>query len=125
MRGGVMSPAGGWAVFETVQPGVEMLMFAGGLPYEARSALRVLGKQVGALYLGVARRVAGSGVDVRETLADGRVVVGEAVKGPAGAVHAGVARRRRTTAAAGDCLLGRELRDPHEQRRRRSCRGVG
>jgi len=88
MRGGVMPPAGRWAVFETVQPGAEMLMFAGGLPYEARSALRVLGKQVGALYLGVARRVAGSGVDVRETLEDGRLIIGEAVKGPTGAVHA-------------------------------------
>ena len=88
MRGKVMPRAEGWVVFEAVQPGVEMLMFAGGQPYEARSALRVLGKQAGGLYLGVARKVSGSGVDVRETLDDGSLIIGEAVKGPTGAVHA-------------------------------------
>jgi len=88
MRGGLQSPVDGWAVFETVQPGSELLMFADGAAYEARSPLRVLGKQAGPLYLRVAQGVARTGEDVREKLADGRTVVGEAVKGATGTVHA-------------------------------------
>jgi len=45
MRGGLQSPVAGWAVFEAVEPGSELLTFAGGAAYEARSPLRVLGKQ--------------------------------------------------------------------------------
>jgi len=88
MRGGLQLPVDGWAVFEAVEPGSELLMFAGGMAYEARSPLRVLGKQMGALYLRVAQGVARTGEDVREKLADGRTVLGEAVKGTTGAVHA-------------------------------------
>lgn len=88
MRGGLQSPVDGWAVFEAVEPGSELLTFAGGAAYEARSPLRVLGKQTGALYLRVAQGVARTGEDHRETFADGRTVVGEAVKGTTGAVHA-------------------------------------
>ncbi len=88
MRGGLQSPVDGWAVFETVEPGSELLTFASGGAYEARSPLRVLGKQTGALYLRVAQGVARTGEDIREKLADGRTVVGEAVKGTTGAVHA-------------------------------------
>jgi len=88
MVAGLSSTTTGWTVFESVEPGSEMLTFAGGVTYEARSPLRVLGKQSGVLHLRVAQGVARTGEDVRQTLADGRTVVGEAVKGPTGAVHA-------------------------------------
>jgi len=88
MRGGLQSPVDGWVIFETVKPGSELLTFAGGAAYEARSPLRVLGKQTGSLYLRVAQGVVRTGEDDREKLADGRTVVGEAVKGATGAVHA-------------------------------------
>jgi len=32
MRGGLQSPVDGWAVFETVEPGSELLTFASGEP---------------------------------------------------------------------------------------------
>ncbi len=87
MRGGLQPPVEGWAVFEVGEPGSELLTFAGGAAYEARSPLRVLGKQAGALYMRVAQKVARTGEDFRESLG-GRTVVGEGVKGPTGAVYA-------------------------------------
>jgi len=49
MVAGLSSTTAGWTVFESVELGSELLTFAGGVAYEARSPLRVLGKQSGVL----------------------------------------------------------------------------
>lgn len=77
----------GWAVFETTQPDVAPIMFADGIAFEARSAMRVLGRQRGARYLQVVTRVLDTGVDVDER-ADGEHLLGQAIRGTTGAAHA-------------------------------------
>ena len=81
------SPGPGWVLFEVGLPGTETVMLAGGIAYDGRSPIRVLGKDSGPAYLRLARGAAATGHRV-ERRDDGQMMVAEPHVGPSGAVHA-------------------------------------
>ena len=81
------NPGPGWVVFEAGLAGFETVMLAGGVAYDGRSPIRVLGKESGPAYLRLARKAAETGSRI-ERRDDGHTMVAEPHVGPSGAVHA-------------------------------------